>query len=550
MIVVAGIAVLYLSYRALLLAISWIAGDTPKRKAFASSGALLFLVFLPTAVVVNKSLLPSLLSPQSLLGNFILVLAFSGLAILVGLLLSTSRHARLLSALEVLLKPFAVRVLLAGLSLVLLLNIAVYAYARTGQPATANLLMISVDTLRRDALSCYESPNSTPHFDRLAARGVRFQNAYAQMSVTLPSHAAFFTGRYPGSLGLLQNRQVVPSSATALPEVLRDSGYSTAAFVSASVLYSCFGTSQGFQLYKDGLGPISRGGGRSAHAATNDALKWIDGHRERPFCVWIHYFSPHFPYLPPGRFLDKAFMESETDTLVLARARYDGEVKFVDEQLGRLIDSLDSLGLSSKTMIVLFSDHGEGLGDHNYMGHQAHIYEEQVRVPMIMVYPEVLPDHSVYEDLAQSIDVFPTVLDALQLRFNGKAPQGRSLLSALTSKAGSAANEYSFGQRRRFLTETPLSGVDGSSLPQPDRMFYIRSLSHKLIWSDDTIELYDLISDPRELVNIAGGDPETAAELTGLLEAWVEATALESEPLARFADEETRDRLRSLGYID
>jgi arylsulfatase A-like enzyme len=545
-----AIAIFYVSYRVLLVLISLIEKDVPRRRSLAVSGAILVVLYLPTALIVNRRLLPSLFSTKSLLGNSLLALAFLVAAVMVGLLLSPRRLASLIGAVETLCKPLTLPVSLAVVSVVVLLNIGVFAYTRADGRAAANLVVISVDTLRRDAVGCYGSNGSTANIDRLAARGVKFLNAYVQMSVTLPSHAAYFTGRYPASLGLLQNRQVMPNSVTTMAEILRDKGYSTAAFISGAVLNAGFGISQGFQVYGDGLGPPARGGGRLVSAVTDDALKWIHKHKERPFFLWVHYYSAHRPYLPPERFLDKAFMQSETDTLALARARYMGEVAFADEQVGRLIDELDALGLSSKTMIVLFSDHGEGLGDHNYMEHQAFLYEEQVWVPMIMVFPGVLPDHAAFEGFAQSVDLLPTVLDALGLQFEGKAPQGRSLLAALTSGTATTVDKYAFGQRRRFLQKIPIDAVDGTLIPLADRLFYVRSGHHKLIWSDESVELYDLASDPLESSNIASDAPETVAELLKVLQAWVTATAPQGEAVAPFADEKTVDRLRSLGYVD
>jgi arylsulfatase A-like enzyme len=545
-------AALLLAYYVLLVAASLVVRDPHRRKAFAFSGTALFVLYLPTAALVNRELLPSLLSPPSLVGNFILCVVFLGSAVLGARALAPGRLSAAGSALSRTVRRFNLSVALVVLAAVFLFNAAVHLYVEAGACHGANVLFISVDTLRRDRLSCYGSPNATPNIDLLARRGVKFPNAYVQMSTTLPSHAAYLTGRYPTRLGLFQNGQIMSSSVTTIAEVLRDRNYDTAAFVSSYVVMARFGLDQGFKVYDDKFsgGKGGHGATRTADAVTSAALKWLRKGRTRPFFVWIHYYDPHSPYGPPDRFMDVSPERVEADTLALARARYEGEVRFVDEQIGRLMEEMESFGALSRTMIVFFADHGEGLGDHNYMWHGAHIYEEQVHVPMLMVFPGVLSGGEDFDGLVQSVDVVPTVFDALGVEFDAAGSDGRSLLPALTDKDVPHPTEYAFGQRRRYLDADFEIGVDGTQIPLPETVLYVKHGSYKYIWSEMGQELYDLTVDPRESVNLVTREPGIASEMSRNLQTWFSDAAPEEGASSQGLNEEVRERLRALGYLD
>jgi arylsulfatase A-like enzyme len=218
-------------------------------------------------------------------------------------------------------------------------------------------VLIAIDTLRADHLGCYGYRRiGTPAIDQLASEGVRFEHAYAQVPLTLPSHTVILTGTYPMFNGVRDLtspglNQTIPT----LAEIMRQNGYSTAAFVSSFVLNSMWGLNRGFEVYDYETDPgagnnpslLERRGDRTV----GRVLDWLDSHADRPFFVWVHLYDPHSPYRPPEPYFSR-----------YAGHLYDGEIAFDDEQLGRLFAQLRKLNLYDNSLIVLASDHGESLG--------------------------------------------------------------------------------------------------------------------------------------------------------------------------------------------
>src|SRR2546428_690885 len=256
--------------------------------------------------------------------------------------------------------------------------------ASGGDSQRPNAILITVDTLRADRLGSYGNPSGlTPAMDGLARDGVVFRRAVAQVPLTLPSHTAILTGTYPMWNGVedLSTRGLSPGIPT-LAEAFKRHGYATAAFVSAFVLDSMWGLERGFDLYDDWFKPVEGKADRSdslerrAEETVNHSLAWLDAHHSQSFFLWIHLYDPHAPYDPPEPFKSRY------------RARpYDGEVAYADQQLGRLIASLKRAGLYAPALIVLTSDHGEALGEHQEQQHGFFIYNSTVRVPLIVKPP-------------------------------------------------------------------------------------------------------------------------------------------------------------------
>lgn len=273
-----------------------------------------------------------------------------------------------------------------------------------------NLLLITIDTLRADHLGCYGySGVKTPHIDRLAQEGVTFTKAITPVPITLPSHTTIMTGLYPLQTGVRDNGTCrVSKQTTTLAEILRQQGFHTGAFVSAYVLDSRYGLDQGFDFYDDTLSSQEQlmmlYNERKAEEVTQAALTWINQQAGSPFFVWIHYFDPHGNYQPPSPFAE-----------LYAGHPYDGEIAYTDHWIGVLTNRLAELNLLDNTLIALTADHGEGLGEHGELSHATFIYESTLHVPLILCYPQELPSGQRYEELASTLDLMPTLLSLLSL---------------------------------------------------------------------------------------------------------------------------------------
>ena len=388
-----------------------------------------------------------------------------------------------------------------------------------------DVLLITIDTLRADALGCYgNTAVETPWIDRLAAGGVRFEQVHAQNVVTLPSHANILSGRYPLDHGVRDNSGFrFPAGVETLATLLKRAGYATGAFVSAFPLDSRFGLDRGFDVYDDRLGdPEARTAflmpERPGARTVEEARKWRAAQGQVPTFTWIHLYEPHFPYVPPEPFAAR-----------YAASPYHGEVAYTDSLLAPVLEPLLRAGKDGRTLVVFTSDHGEGLGEHGEKTHGIFAYETTLRVPLILYAPRLFAPR-VPAARVRHVDILPTVLDALGLEVPGDAT-GRSLLP-LASGRGAAAEPSYFEALSSSVNRgwAPLTGL------AQDRF--------KLI--DLPIpELYDLDADPHETRNLAATETRTLeairAQLTRM-RGGDRGTARGPE------DAETRERLRSLGY--
>jgi arylsulfatase A-like enzyme len=428
------------------------------------------------------------------------------------------------------------------------------------RPDRPNVVLITLDTTRSDHLSAYgyERPTS-PVLERLAAEGALFELAYAPSATTGPSHATMFTSRYPASHRVLKNGVPLSDDALTLAEVLGARGYQTGAVVSSWVLKRRFGYAQGFEEYEQGFDPARasitttpsepgrapRALDRRADATTDRALEWLEERRdpERPFLLFVHYFDPHEPYDPPPeprrRFARPH--RGKADRLI---DLYDAEIAFTDQQLGRLLDALRRLELEEDTLVIVAGDHGEGLGEHGHTLHGINIYEEAVRVPLVLRLPGRIEAGLRVSGPVELVDLLPTVLELLDLPPGG-AEQGRSLAGLL--REGEAPDEQRpvFLERRHYKPQVLMGHeVAGVKLG-------LRHGRWKLIVGEEegTRELYDLAADPDESRNLYEEQPETVARLTQMLETWRALVARESGGAAEFSEADRR-QLEALGYTE
>jgi len=405
---------------------------------------------------------------------------------------------------------------------------------RTTQPAVPverpNVLLVTIDTLRADHLGCYGRADAlTPTLDGLAARGVRFETAVAHVPLTGPSHASVLTGVTPLGHGFRDNGGfVLPPRVQTAAGDFGGAGYRTAAFVSGFPLIRRFGFDRGFDAYDDHL-PKGNDPRRALHVerfadATTDAvLRWLEARDaqpgRRPFFLWVHYYDPHAPYEPPGELATRFRTEP-----------YDGEVAFVDAQLARLLGKLSEKGESARTLLLVTSDHGEGLGEHGEVSHGLFLYDATLKVPFLVAGPGVAKGR-VAPTVARGIDVLPTLLDLAGLPRRPEI-EGRSLRPAIEGREMSDAPAYA-------ETLYPLRELGWAPL------FAWRSSTYKMIEAP-RLELYDLGRDPAETRNRAASQNARLAEMQQKLQ----AALLRPAPSAEAElDPETAERLRALGYV-
>jgi arylsulfatase A-like enzyme len=429
-----------------------------------------------------------------------------------------------------------------------------------------SVVLISVDTLRADALGAYGGAVPTPTFDRLAAEGALFEKAFAPAPATAPSHATLFTGQTPQRHGVLRNGEPLAETMTTLAEAFQARGYDTAAFVSSFVLDPRFGWGQGFKTF-DAVLPeagSTMGKGRAypgafwsaqrfdgfdrrATTTTEAAIRWLETAPE-PFFLFVHYFDPHAPYVAPKLFADRTanvrFPLEGRDVPGVAPAQlerlvqnYHGEVLYVDDSLAALLDAVERR-TGDTALVVVTSDHGEGLGQHRWLEHAVHLYDEQVRVPLLVRWPGQVPTGRRIATPVELADVAPTVLELAGIE-SREPRDGRSLVASLTSGAEPPATPL-YGIRR--LVDENTGWDQGVKLS-------VRANDWKYIFaSESPHELYDLVLDPTERHNVLGSNAERAAELRGQLEAHVAAQPKLHDPAP--LSEETRRALQALGYVE
>jgi arylsulfatase A-like enzyme len=438
-------------------------------------------------------------------------------------------------------------------------------------PLPTNVLLITIDCLRPDHTSVYgyERP-TTPHLDDLASEGVCFTQAISQGPCTRVSFAAMFSSTYPAMLGGFLR---LSPQRTVLAEILREAGYSTVAFGSNPYLSPIYGYDKGFEIFDDSLVPWIQSRQRRflkylnrffvvarwllpylpASALTAKAVRFLRCHpAARPWFLWLHYMDVHDPYRPPrrhaarfrsaGRLVlsDRALWqralaqpeeisENERQHLI---SLYDAEINFADEQFGRLLMHLRRLGSDDSTLIIVTADHGEEFGEHGQFSHRFKLYDELLRVPLIMRLPARLPAGQVVTAQVRLLDLVPTILDLLNV---DKGPfEGASLLPLMEGHE-----------------ETPRIAI---SETQPETGLYaIRQDGWKLILNVHTgaVELYNLRRDPRETTNCANTAPLMASKLEAQLRGHVQRTAASPSSQAEIeVDHLTLDRLRALGYVE
>lgn len=374
-------------------------------------------------------------------------------------------------------------------------------------PARPSILLVTLDTTRADAIGPEAAGVETPAFNAIAARGLRFRQAYATVPETLPSHASMMTGLYPAGHGVHENARFVGAQHALLAERLHAAGYRTAAFVSSFVLSRRFGLARGFATYDDEL--PSEPGERSAADTTGRALAYLaQAPRDRPLLLWVHYFDPHAPYAPPEPYRTR-YKEDP----------YRGEVAAMDEQLGRLVRAFEQHAPGPIAVIVA-SDHGEGLGDHGEAQHGYLLYQPTMHVPLAIAGPGVAPGAS---DTPVSLRrIYHTALDWAGLESAG----------SLRSAGGEVVLGEAMKPFLSFGWQPQIMAVDGRQ---------------KAIYAG-RYEVYDVVADAAEARDVSGGGTSVSPSLRKATDDY----PVPSPDTARAPEtltEEARQSLASLGYV-
>jgi len=398
---------------------------------------------------------------------------------------------------------------------------------KRGVLAGWNILLVSIDTLRADRVGCYGGRVAgTPVIDRLAKEGIRFVNAISAVPLTLPSHATMLTGLNPPHHGVRNNGTFrLGNESTTLAELLASRGYRTAAMVSAFVMDRQFGLAQGFEDYDDDLtvgDQPSQGSFRERRAEITNrgAIDWLRKHGRERFFLFVHYFDPHWPYAAPSPFKEQYLKHP-----------YDGEIAYVDQQIGRLLDALDETGARSHTLVVLTSDHGESLGEHGELSHGVFIYDATQRVPLIVSGSSRLPQGVVMDHQVGLVDIVPTVLDLLGIERPSEV-EGHNMF------------QRPIGSRLVYMESLGAELMHGCA-----PLFGVRSDKTKFVYAPKP-ELYDLRADPGEVKNLYAERREEAETLYASLRGFAgDDLAFSGHRQGLPLSEEAAERLRALGYI-
>ena len=449
--------------------------------------------------------------------------------------------------------------------------------ATPGNQKIRHVILITIDTLRADALSRGLSPHcESPVLDALAQESINFKSAYAPSPWTPPSMASILNGLSPSVHGVSRQSAHVPPAPPTLQDFFREAGYLTAAFGGNILLTPQNALSRGFDVFRfpqleppntlarQALawyrGPIRMSDQHRTEDITADAEAWVELHAEQDFLLWLHYFDPHAPYLPPENFLpdedrgdlyqvalsfdegrggESRFMPPPAPRQDLIRSLYCGEVRYVDDRIGRLIKHMKRLGIYDDALIVLTSDHGEEFWEHGGAFHGHSLLNEQLRVPFLLRLPNGAQRRTINESVS-NVAVVPSILDVAEIDFD-PAQFSRASLRPFWSEQEPTPQPI-------FAGHNFLGGEQEALIFEEWK--YIR---HDNPRRD---ELFHLTEDPEERVNRLPSEPERTEQMRTLLEEHLETSAALRKRVVRTRrasqdrQEEMEQRLRSLGYVE
>jgi arylsulfatase A-like enzyme len=468
-----------------------------------------------------------------------------------------------------------------------------------GAAPPQGVIVVWADTLRRDHLGAYGYKRPTsPVIDGLAREGALFRDCVGQASWTKVATPTLMTSLYPASHGVQDFPDRLPGSAVTLAEVYRGAGYATVSLSSILFTGKFSNLHQGFEEVHEDSSLPDRRSSKTAREYVDRLLPWLEAHRDVPFFVFLHVSDPHDPYKPyppydalwadPAKAraheqhlqearkvisdpLLKAFGMPTRDELVKAkidpdafvehdRAWYDGSIRGMDTEIGRLVERLKSLGLDRKTLLVFTGDHGEEFYEHGRSFHGQSVYGEQNNMPLILWGPGIVPAGTTVDQTVQTLDLMPTLLELSRLS-PPQGIQGHSLVPLL-SGGGSGergAARASGTDSRPAVSEKAETKDPGGPPPRETASEAVIDGGWKLIHNTKRpagkteFELFDHAKDPLDAKDVAAAHPEEVARLSKMLQAWrkmVDAARIKPDTeAAKSLSKEELERLRSLGYI-
>ncbi|MCP5051652.1 MAG: sulfatase-like hydrolase/transferase [bacterium] len=402
-----------------------------------------------------------------------------------------------------------------------------------GEVKNYNLLIITIDTLRADSLGCYGSNQAqTPHIDELANAGVMFRNCYSPVPITLPAHSTIFTGQAPFVHNVRNNGSyVLNKDELTLAEIFQKSNYETFAAISTFVLTSRFGLNQGFDIYNDSLGSKQMFKRFDSEIPADRIYtkfnNWLEHNHHGNFFSWVHFYDPHHPYEPPGKYKE-----------TFKNNPYLGEIAYVDHYIGKIIADLEARNILKRTVLVIAGDHGEAFGEHKEFGHTIFGYQENLKVPLIFYAPGLLPDQKIIDRPVRLADIMPTVLDLFEMYIPGMI-QGESLVPLMVTNRDDPSSsskiiyfESMYGKEN--LNWAPLTGIISDnykyiSLPSP--------------------ELYNIAKDPGEQNNIFLEKNRLAKTMDRKLRKYLITHSNSGKSKRLKLSSIDKKRLETLGYI-
>ncbi len=436
-----------------------------------------------------------------------------------------------------------------------------------------NVILISIDTLRADHLGCYGYERETsPSIDELASDGVTFLNTYAPSPWTLPSHMSLLTSLYGVHHQVAYEDDSMDPSIPTLADILRMNHFYCAALAGGGFVSAKYGFSKGFNSYSDEGGVLRQDSAEHLYHVT---LRWLEREKDKGFFLFLHTFQPHSPYACPhpykSMFLRKdarwrhidlmgylggmpgIFKELDEDDRQNIIDLYDGEIRYTDEKfIGPLIATLKDFGLYDRTMIIFTSDHGEEFFEHHGWGHGHSLYDESLKVPLIIKFPESRFKGQKISDTVSLVDIFPTVLEEIAIDTSRLEMDGRSLIPLIAGKE----------KGDRIFWADVAANILASRLPQRIAMNQGKEklILNKAFRPEDLeffvypppvlgpVELYDLEMDPEEKKNIADERVDLANRIIQRIDQIKEAAGKRNTRKLAF-DEELKKQLKALGYI-
>ncbi|TCP63742.1 sulfatase [Baia soyae] len=448
------------------------------------------------------------------------------------------------------------------------------------------IILIAIDTLRADRLGCYGYHNDiSPNIDGLAKDGVLFENMIAENNVTQSSFTTMLTGKNPYQHGIVNMKPTkIPQRLIPLPVFLQRKGYKTAA---VDCNYRITGKSnpwfkKGFDTYLDPSENRPTHLNLSAKEINQSAIPWLKKHAQDPdFFLFLHYWDPHYPYQPEGEFADWSSEQSpvraqanepslkaclreplwsfiskynqDQKSIAQIQKDYDGTVKQVDHYIGELVEEIKQLGIYEDTMIILTSDHGESLGEHNIFFDHHGLYESTLHVPLMITCPQKLPSQKRVSRLVQHADIVPTIMDLAEIPI----PKEMGPIDGTSLLDFSLANKQN---HRPFVVSCEANWQCKRSI-RNQQWKLIQSLERD-VYGNPKFELYNIKQDPHEKKNVISEHPQVARHLQHQMKKWVaqmlrkyrrpdpltKGVKVKMNRLTVAEEEKVKKRLSELGY--